>query len=147
MGKGSVTNVTVVSDMAPLDKFQNYGDKDVHNWMTKNRPCEFPSRQVIVTAFVCKWRGAISSKSYFSWLNEHKRKTQKRRQKRVGLQRGHLLSVVRTSVVFFKCQWHCSSCIMSRVSLRPRSLNIRCGCSCRMWSSLFGWENTRKKII
>ena len=109
-----VCDVTIVSDTAPLDevhtsKVQKYDDKDVQIWMTNNSPGEFPPPRVCVTSFVCNWRGVISSKSYSSWRGlgfsrnmlmnlsttvlsgtyrmwkHHKRKTQKRWRKRVGL--------------------------------------------------------------
>ena len=68
-----VCDVTTVSDTAPLDevhtsKTQNYDNNyDFHIWMTNNSPGEFPPPKVYVTAFVCNWRGMISSKSYSSW--------------------------------------------------------------------------------
>ena len=109
-----VCDVTIVSNAAPLDevhtsKVQKYDDKDVQVWMTNNIPGEFPPPKVYMTAFVCNWRGVISSKSYSSWhilgfsgsmlmnlstkvlsgtylmWKHHKRKTQKRWRKRVGL--------------------------------------------------------------
>ena len=65
-------DATIASDTAPLDeehtsKVQKYDDKDIHIWMTNNTPGEFTSPEVYVTAFVCNWRGVISSKSYSSW--------------------------------------------------------------------------------
>ena len=105
---------SIVSDTAPLDevhtsKVQKYDDKDIQIWMTNNSPGEFPPPKVYVTAFVCNWRGVISSKSYSSWhglgfsrsmlmnlsttvlsgtyltWKHHKRRTIKRWRKRVGL--------------------------------------------------------------
>ena len=92
-------------------KVQKYDDKDIHIWTTNNSPSEFPPPKVYVTAFVCNWRGVISSKSYSSWRGigffrsmlmnlsttalsgtylmwkHHKRKTQKRWRKGVGMKR------------------------------------------------------------
>ena len=108
-----VCDVTIVSDTAPdevhTSKVQKYDDNDVQIWIINNGPGEFPPPKVYVTAFVCNWRGVISSKSYSScrgrgfsrsklmnlstialsgtycmWKH-HKRKSQKQWRKRVGL--------------------------------------------------------------
>ena len=63
----SPSSLTAPFDEVYKSKVQKCDDKDIHIWMINNSPGEFPPLKVYVTAFVCNWRGVISSKSYSSW--------------------------------------------------------------------------------
>ena len=154
----------------PLDEVQKYDDKDDHTWTT-NSPGEFPPPKVYVTAFVCDWRGVISSKSYSSWRG-------------LGFSRSMLMNLSTTVLsaltacgnitsaklksdigkelacsadiycvmhgLIFKCWLCCGLRIMSRGSLRPRrgTLNIWWGSwSVIMFVRLIGWENKGKQLL